>query len=142
MLGYVLLCVGICTIALRIPIPLYLGAWDCVDVSDGHLMRVHVSGLGYRRLLHLQHVCVSPMRRGRGVTLKFLFFCFGVRAIQLGSLAIKGYQAERYPDATASFDTKTEKPSKIALVLKLLHAISMIYSFIMLLGAGISFLKR
>jgi hypothetical protein len=74
MLGYVFLGVGICTIALRIPIPLYLGPWDCVDVSDGHLVRVHVSGLGYRRLLHLQHVCVSPMRRGRGVTLKFLFF--------------------------------------------------------------------
>lgn len=61
------------------------------------------------------------------------------RAIQLGWLFIRTYKAARDKSDPASTNEQSQARIWNLRIWLILHAVAMIYSFIMLLGAGISF---
>jgi hypothetical protein len=129
-LGYVLLGIGLTAILLRLPFKVvkrqrwlhsYLGyAW----VFGTIWMPVTAIWCAYSFV-------------GWDMVAFFIFSMYF--AIQLAWLSIKSYQ-HKVPNDTGRLDTATmAKPSWKIKLRKWFHGFAMIYSFAMLLGAGISF---
>ncbi len=129
-LGYVLLGIGLTAILLRLPLKI---------VKRQRWLHPY---LGYAWVLGTIWMPVTAIWCVYSfVGWDFVaFFIFSMYfAIQLAWLSIKSYQ-HKVSKASGRLDTpSTAKPSWKIESWKWFHAIAMIYSFIMLLGAGISF---
>lgn len=112
---------------------LHLGLRNDLDAGDGYLVRLYVHRLGHCGVLYFQHVCVSvfPLSDIRAE--------YRASAIQLGWVSVRVYRNKR-PQGAASLgdETNTKTPLKVK-IWKILHGVLMFYSFVMLLGARISF---
>lgn len=109
--------------------------WDNLDACDGHLVHLFIHRLECRGLFHFQHVRVSlPSFLLAKLVNVYIASC--LRAIQIGWLCIQCFKFSQGNDADRSVSAASTSVRKLC---KILHGLFMMYSLIMLLGAGISF---
>lgn len=107
---------------------LHLGVWNDLDACYSNLVCVFVHWMGRCCFFHIQHVRVSDSRAQQ----RIFSSNSSPRTIQIGYICVRVFEKKKdySSDGQPSWKTK---------LWKWLHGTFMFYSFVMLLGAGISF---